>query len=249
MTAATSVGTTRAAIGALLRAIESRDLRAIGRALSPDARWQNVPHAVVHGRAAVVSMLGHIVTWSDEVRWDVVSAGYEAGVGRLERVDRFRIDGHWHDVACHGIFTIDASDRVSDVRDYVDLGEWRTRVTPALDARRTRSALDVVRHHLDAVATGDTVAMAADYDIDAVLHRGADVHDGWDAIADYFDTVPDRLAGRTVEFSDVTATAPGVVVVRWRITGGNGPTSGRDTFEARDGRITAQSVELAAADF
>ncbi|MGB0114927.1 MAG: nuclear transport factor 2 family protein [Ilumatobacteraceae bacterium] len=249
MTTTPSVEATRSAIADLLRAIESRDLRMIAQSLSPDACWQNVPHAATEGRAAVVSMLGAIVTWSDEVRWEIVSDAYEPGVGRLERVDRFLIDGSWYDVACNGIVVVDATGVVSEVRDDVDLGEWRARVTPALDAMRSRPALDVVRRHLDGVGLGDTASMAADYAPDAVLRRGADVHEGWDAIADYFDTVHDRLAGRTVEFLGSTATAADDVVVRWQITGDGTVTSGRDTFTVRAGRIERQTVELDAGDF
>ena len=244
-----SVDTTRAAIDALLGAIEARDRRAIGRALSPDVRWQNVPHAPTEGHRAVVSMLGDIVTWSDEVRWDIVSASYGAGVGRLERVDRFCVDGRWLDAKCNGIFTVDASGRVSDVRDYVDLGEWRARAAPALDTMRSRTGVEVVRRHLDAVQVGDPVSMAADYAIDAVLIRGATSHDGWEAIADYFDTVPNRLAGRSVEFQDPTATATAEVLVRWQIKGDGVAASGRDTFVVRAGRIVRQTVELDTGDF
>jgi len=252
VSAAPSIDTTRSAIEALLAAIEARDRRGISRALTPDARWQNVPHVATEGRDAVVSMLGDIVTWSDEVRWEVRSASYEPGIGRLDRVDRFHIDGRWYDAECNGVFTVDPSGRVSDVHDEVDLGEWRSRVTPALEAMRSRAPVDVVRRHLAGVERGDTASMAADYAHDAVLHRGAEVHEGWEAIADYFDTVPGRLAQRAVEFTDVTMMEAGTVVVRWQITGddtSHDTVTGRDTFDVRAGRIVAQTVELDTGDF
>jgi ketosteroid isomerase-like protein len=165
----------------------------------------------------------------------------------------FCIDGQWLDAECNGIFTVDASGRVSDVRDYVDLGEWRARAAPALDTMRSRRGVEVVRRHLAAVELGDPVSMAADYSADAVLHRGITSHDGWDAIADYFDTVPQRLAGRSVEFQDPVATAADEVVVQWQITGdgtGDGTSAaGRDTFVVQAGRIVRQTVELDTDDF
>ena len=61
-------------VARLLAAIGSRDLRRIAGALTPHASWQNVPHDPAVGRDAVVALLGGIVCWSDDVRWDVVSS-------------------------------------------------------------------------------------------------------------------------------------------------------------------------------
>jgi limonene-1,2-epoxide hydrolase len=236
--------TARAAIGKLLAAIESRDLRAIEDALTPDATWQNVPAPPALGREAVLAMLAGILTWSDEVRWDVVSAAYDGEVGWLERVDRFVIDGAELAVRCNGVFQV-GDGRVASVRDYVDIGEWRARSGPVLQALRERSPIDVVARHLAAVGDGDVVAMAADYALDAELVRAGTTHRGWRQIAGYFDSVPGRLAGRRLELA-----APEVVerdvIVRWSI---DGTGSGRDRYEVRDGRIVRQTVELDGPDF
>ena len=85
----TSPNNTRNVIELLLSAIESRDLRAIRSALHPSATWQNVPHASVQGREAVMALLANIVCWSDKVQWDVVSVAIENNMGWLERLDRF----------------------------------------------------------------------------------------------------------------------------------------------------------------
>ena len=63
-----------AAVDALLAAIESRDLRRIADQLTDDATWQNVPHPAAVGRDAVLALLGPILTRSDRVVWDVVTA-------------------------------------------------------------------------------------------------------------------------------------------------------------------------------
>ena len=238
--------TAQAAVGDLLRALESRDLRAVGRALSPVASWQNVPHPVVTGREHVVAFLSGILTWADEVRWEIVSASYEERRAWLERVDRFRFDGEWFDVRCNGVIEVDDAGLVTGVRDYVDLGEWRERVQPVLDRLAARAPVDVVEHHLAAVCGGDVVSMAADYAIDAVLVRGRDTFEGWCAIADYFEGVPDRLGGRVVTFDDVTIMPTGDVGTRWTIAGG---AAGVDTFTVVGGRIVHQTVGLLGADF
>ena len=242
---------TREAIATMLGAIESRDLRKIARALSADASWQNVPHPPVVGRDAVVAFLGGVITWSDEVRWDVISESYEPVRAWLERVDRFLIDGEWYAVRCNGVIETDDAGLVRSVRDYVDLGEWRDRVGPVLERLRSRPAAEVVQRHLDAVGQGEAVAMTADYAVDAVLIRGGDRYEGWGAIADYFDTVPGRLGACRVVFHDTTSTAPSEVMVRWSIVGDGAAAgmSGIDTFAVAEGRISRQVVALDNHDF
>ena len=176
---------TRHAIDRLLVAIESRDLRAVHAALHPNAIWQNVPHPAAKGRPAVMALLANILCWSDQVRWDVISLSVDGQVGWYERVDRFWLLGKEHAVHCNGVFTVDpATGTVCEVRDYVDLGEWRDRVTPVLQMLAARSAEEVVSQHLSAVGTGDPVPMASDYALDAVLARPDAHHTGWCEIAD-----------------------------------------------------------------
>jgi limonene-1,2-epoxide hydrolase len=240
----------------LLDAIESRDLRRIAAALSPDSTWQNVPHEVHAGRDAVVALVGGIVCWSDRVAWDVTTAAYAPGLAALERVDRFWIDGAEHAVSCHGVFTVDSEvGVVTAVRDYVDLGEWRDRVGPALVRMAKRPPPDVVARHLAAVERGDPVAMAADYALDAVLDRGGERHEGWAAIADYFESVPGRLQGSTLQtavLAEPPADPEADVVVAWRVIendGGGVLSSGTDAYAVAGGRIVNQLVQLDAADF
>jgi limonene-1,2-epoxide hydrolase len=247
----TPEATTRVAVTALLDAIESRDLRTLHRVLTPDATWQNVPHTPIRGREEVVAFLAGILTWADEVRWEIVSASYDGCRAWLERVDRFRLDDDWHEVSCNGVIEVNDVGLVREVRDYVDLGEWRGRVQPVLERLAGRTPADVVSRHLAAVRGGDVVSMAADYSIDAVLVRGQDTYAGWGAIADYFEGVPDRLGGRTVTFDDVTTTPSGDVETRWTIAGvdATGHAAGVDTFRVSDGRIVHQTVALLSDDF
>ena len=240
-----------AAVHRLLAAIESRDLVAVADGLHPEASWANVPHPAARGREAVIALLAPILTWSDEVRWEVVAAAAAGDLAIVERVDRFVIGGGEHAVACNGVFRIDpGSGTVVEVRDYVDLGPWRERVGPVLQMLAERPALAVVERHLAAVDRRDPVAMAADYALDAELIRGADRHRGWRAIAAYFASVPERLAGRDLRFGLVEATGRDEVTVGWTIEEeGRSVASGADHLTVRDGRIVAQRVELAGTDF
>jgi limonene-1,2-epoxide hydrolase len=242
---------TRQSINRLLVAIESRDLRAVHAALHPNAIWQNVPHPASEGRPAVMVLLANILCWSDQVRWDVISSSVDGEVGWYERIDRFWLRGEEHAVHCNGVFTIDpATDTVCKVRDYVDLGEWRARVTPMLQSLATRSAEEVVSQHLSAVGTRDPVAMTSDYALDAVLVRPDAQFTGWSEIADYFETVPERLKDRELVFGEVEATDYHVAGVAWEITDAEGRVaSGRDEFVVIEGRITHQQTSLDSNDF
>ena len=113
-----------------------------------------------------------------------------------------------------------------------------------------RSARRVVEDHLAAVLTGDPVAMAADYGADAVLVRHDSSYVGATVIAEYFTSVPVRLAGGEVVFGERSDHGGGRVSVRWRLAGGPADgTSGRDTFTVVDGFIVHQTVALDDADF
>lgn len=245
------------AIRELLAAIEERDIRAVEQLLSPVATWQNVPHPPAVGRDAVVALLRPIITWSDRVEWEIVSEAHAHELGWLERIDRFWIDGEEHAVRCNGVFQV-TDGLVSCVRDYVDLGEWRTRIGPVLDRRRAADPLDVTQRHLRAVERLDPVGMVADYAADAVLRRGPAgepdaVHRGWRAIAAYFDTVPARLAGHQPVWESIERRGRDgiatIVEVSWTINTDRGGIRGTDRYRVADGRIVDQQVVLHDRDF
>jgi limonene-1,2-epoxide hydrolase len=235
----------------MLTAIESRDLRLVHAAFSSAATWQNVPHPAAVGTDAVLEMLAGILTWSDDVRWEVVSASYGDGVAWVERIDRFRIAGEVHAVSCNGVVHVDVTAGVvTSVRDYVDLGEWRARILPVYERMCARSPDDVIARHLAAVERRDRVAMAADYALDAELARGGDRYRGWREIADYFDTVPARLGDHRLSFGSIESTTPSGAAIPWQITSGTRVVaSGRDDYRVERGRIAHQTVTLDLADF
>lgn len=243
--------TTRGVIRAFLAAIESRDLRRIESTLAEDVSWQNVPDPPVVGRREVIEFLADIIRWSDLVRWDVASASYADGVARVDRLDRFWIEGTEHAVRCDGEFEVDLTTRtVRSVRDVVDLDEWRARITPVLADQRRRGASDIATRHSEAVLRGDIVAMAADYALDAVLERAGAVHRGWNAIAGYFDDAASRLTERRVVFGPIERLDDRRAAFDWHVEHSGGVVaSGRDVVETADGFITRQVVHLDGADF
>ncbi len=246
-----SVAATERAVRSLLVAIESRDLRAVSAAMAPDCTWQNVPHPPVIGRDAVVALLAPVLCWSDRVKWDVLSQSYGDGIAWVERADRFWIGGDEHVVRCDGVITVDAAaGLVTSVRDYVDLGEWRSRLAPVLEVLARRSPVDVVARHLRAVDNRDQVAMVADYALDAVLERGADEYRGWAEIAGYFETVPQRLGESRLTLSAPEADGASEATVAWTIDTPDGTcVSGSDRYIVQHGRITHQRVTLLGNDF
>jgi limonene-1,2-epoxide hydrolase len=117
---------------AFIRAVGAQDLDAVAMTLGREVSWSNVPHPATLGRRAVVDMLGAVIGRAERVSWEVVSASYAADRVHLERLDRFWIGGVEYAVACHGVFRVDVpSGQIVEVRDYVDLGEWRSRLSQA----------------------------------------------------------------------------------------------------------------------
>lgn len=116
----------------MLEAVESRDVEAFLGYFSAEATWQNVPHPEVVGHGGIRAMLGPILERSEKVRWDVVSEAYAEHRAWLERVDRFWIDGQEYAARCNGVIEFDPeTGLITEFRDYVDLGEWRSRISQA----------------------------------------------------------------------------------------------------------------------
>ena len=105
---------------------------------------------------------------------------------------------------------------------------------------------EVARRHLAAVEAGDPAQMAADYAVDAELHRPGEVHRGRVAIEAYFRSVPERLGDSWVVFDQLVVDGD-TAVFRWHLAGGS--ASGTDRLTIRGGRIVHQLVQLDSEDF
>ena len=115
-----------------LHALSTREMRVIMSFFDERSSWQNVPHPPSNGIEEISLMFSPIIHKSSKVQWDILSASYKENRAWLERVDRFWIDEAEYSVQCNGVFEFDLSKgKIITVRDYVDLGEWRERLTLA----------------------------------------------------------------------------------------------------------------------
>lgn len=115
-----------------LNSLESCDIDRILQSFTEQSSWQNVPHVPAVGLSEIRATFESIVQRSSRIQWDVVSSAFEGSRGWVERVDRFWIDGIEYAVRCNGVFDFDVeSSTILSVRDYVDLGEWRSRLADA----------------------------------------------------------------------------------------------------------------------
>ncbi len=115
-----------------LDSLESCDIDRILQSFTEKSRWQNVPHEPAVGLSEIRAAFESIVQRSSRIQWEVVSSAFEGSRGWIERVDRFWIDGTEYAVRCNGVFDFDVeSSSILSVRDYVDLGEWRSRLADA----------------------------------------------------------------------------------------------------------------------
>jgi limonene-1,2-epoxide hydrolase len=88
-----------------------------------------MPHEPAAGRLGIGQLFRRILTRSERVVWDIVSAAYSADAAWLERIDRFWIDGVEYRIECNGVVRVDVpTGLIAEFRDYVDLGVWRERL-------------------------------------------------------------------------------------------------------------------------
>ena len=115
-----------------LDSMESCDIDRILKSFTEQSSWQNVPHPPAGGITEIRSTFEIIVQRSSQIKWDIVSSSFEGSRGWIERVDRFWIDQTEYAVRCNGVFDFDLeTSSILSVRDYVDLGEWRSRLSKA----------------------------------------------------------------------------------------------------------------------
>ena len=113
----------------------------------------------------------------------------------------------------------------------------------------TPSPLDIVNHHVTAVAKSDVAAMMADYADDAVVLEAGQAMQGKAAIHALYERLfPKQPAGAAP--SGVAAMKVkriwqegDVGFVNWQM----GTTNGTDEFLIRDGKIAVQAVFMGAA--
>ena len=119
-------------VESFLNTLPSMEMDKIMSFFDDRSSWQNVPHPQATGSEEIAEMFRPIITKSSSVRWDLINAVYESEKAWLERIDRFWIDDVEYSVQCNGVFELDTVNGIIlNVRDYVDLGEWRDRLAQA----------------------------------------------------------------------------------------------------------------------
>ena len=117
-------------VESFLHALSEREIGLIMSFFDEQSSWQNVPHPPSNGIQEIELMFSPIISKSSKVQWDILNASYEENRAWLERVDRFWIDNIEYSVQCNGVFEFDLlNGKIITVRDYVDLGEWRERLS------------------------------------------------------------------------------------------------------------------------
>ena len=119
-------------VESFLNTLPSMEMDKIMSFFDDRSTWQNVPHPQATGSEEIAEMFRPIITKSSSVRWDLINAVYESEKAWLERIDRFWIDDVEYSAQCNGVFELDTVNGIIlNVRDYVDLGEWRDRLAQA----------------------------------------------------------------------------------------------------------------------
>jgi len=184
------VTTASTAVERLFSAIESRDLRRLRDSCVPEVSWRNVPESPVLGVDAVCSLIGAVTLPAEEVRWEIERLSWSGSRAHVERLDRFRIFGEWHEVWCHGVLSFAPDGRLVSLDDYVDLAEWRSRIGPVLGRLAMRDAASVYAD-LSSRSGSAMERFGALLSPDVVLDvqsSGALVRrSGWCAVVDEFD--------------------------------------------------------------
>lgn len=97
-----------------------------------------MPGPPVRGRAGIAAIFTPILTRSSRVSWDIRTMAVAGDTVFAERVDRFWIDSAEYAIECNGVFRVDPTQQlIAELRDYVDLSVWRSRLGDVLE--RTRS--------------------------------------------------------------------------------------------------------------
>ena len=112
-----------------LESIESCNIDLILQSFTEKSSWQHVPDPAAVGISEIRSTFEPIGRRSSQIKWDIISSSFEGTRGWIERNDLLWIDQTEYSVRCNGVFDFDLeTSSILSVRDYVDLGEWRSRL-------------------------------------------------------------------------------------------------------------------------
>ncbi len=111
-----------------MASIEARDLDYALAYVDQDIVYDNVPMQAVHGPDAVRATLQPFLDRCSQVEWIVHREAETDGVVFNERLDRFRIDGRWIEIAVSGVWEV-RDGLIFLWRDYFDLAAFQRQMT------------------------------------------------------------------------------------------------------------------------
>ena len=114
-------------------AINAQDTAQLADIFIDDVSYQLlVPYPPLIGKQAVVDALTASITEADRVLWEIRSWSGDDDLAFVERIDRFWFNGREAAIECTGVFEM-RGNAIAAVRDYADLGTWRTRKSAAIE--------------------------------------------------------------------------------------------------------------------
>lgn len=116
-------------VAAVFEASHRHDLNAVLDLFTEDGVWDLVPLRKAQGREQIAKLMGPMFDLMPQVQ---VTVQHQIEVGDLvmhERVDRFEIDGVWHEIPVAGVFEI-RDGKVALWRDYFCLKTWEQQLSP-----------------------------------------------------------------------------------------------------------------------
>ena len=109
----------------LIDAFNRIDLERIIGCFAEDAVYHNIPMEPVTGPAAIRQVLQSFMGSAEQVQWDLLHiASTDAGAVLTERVDKFKINGHWIELPVMGTFEVRGG-KIAAWRDYFDLAQFQ----------------------------------------------------------------------------------------------------------------------------
>lgn len=116
-----------APVQSFLHAVNERRVDRVAECFTEDATYAYaVPLPALEGRSAIAGMFEGLLLEAERVQWDVLAAAVDGHRIWLERLDRFWFAGREVAIECAGVVELEG-ERISAVRDYVDLQTWRAR--------------------------------------------------------------------------------------------------------------------------
>ena len=110
-------------VNAMISAIEAKNIDAAVAFMSEDISYENMPMKPISGRSVVAKVLQGFLSPAEEVDWQIISEIERDDTVFNERLDRFKINGHWLELPIAGVFKV-RDGKIVLWRDYFDMATY-----------------------------------------------------------------------------------------------------------------------------